>query len=132
MLVCLALLTGGAVAGQSSGEFLFTLMDGNSFVRVLPPDWRPEFRDNLLYITPRDRLFAMDVAAIQPNLPDDIRGQHEVKVIIRTVDGGSVRRYFLLRDEWKSISDAPRVNDFYVLGPQTYVRKGCYQVEIGE
>jgi hypothetical protein len=127
---CLALITSLTVRGQSSGEFLFTLMDGTSFTRQLSQDWRPEFRDHMLYITPRDRIFTMDLAAVQPALPDDIRGLHEVKVIIRTVSGGSVRRYFLLKEEWEQISDAPLVGDFYMLGPQTLVRKGAYSVEI--
>lgn len=130
VVIALTLLVANPLAGQSSGEFLFTMMDGGSFVRVLPPDWRPVFRDNFLYITPRDRILTMDLAAVQPLHPDDVRGRSEVKVIFRTLDGGRITRYFLLPEGRDHIDESPWKGNLYLLDEQTLVRKGSYTTEL--
>ena len=130
LTLVLGLLLADRTAGQSSGEFLFTTMDGVSFVRVLPIDWRPEFRDDLLYITPRDRMLAMDLACVQPLRPDDYTGRLEVKVILRMAAGGRVERYFLLPPGRDHLTECPWKGDFYVLDPQTLVRKACFIAQI--
>jgi len=124
------LFVAGRVQGQSSGEFLFTTMDGVSFVRVLPTDWRPEFRDDLLYITPRDRMLAMDLMTVQPLQPDDMRGRKEVKLLLRMATGGRVERYFLLTPGRDHLTECPWKNDFYVLDPQTLVRRIAYITQV--
>ena len=117
----------GAARAQSSGQFLFTLMDGRTFVRMLEPDWQPTFKGGFLYITPRDRLLTVDLAAMQPVHPDDITGQHQVKLLFRSHLGrGS--QVFWVPDAYRTLEDAPHRDGFLVLGPQTLVREGIYRV----
>lgn len=113
-------------AGQSSGQYIITLMSGQSYVRMLPPDWRPRFEGAFLYFTPRDRVFAPDVAAIQPAYMDDVTAMREVKLLFRSHLGhGS--QVFWVPSAIVHLEDAPRQNGFLVLGPQTLVRLGIYR-----
>lgn len=119
----------GPVRAQSNGQFRFTLMDGRTFTRLLDPEWRPAFKGGMLYITPRDRLLAVDVAAVQPVTPDVITGMHQVKLLFRSHLGrGS--QVFWVPDAYRDLEDAPRREGFLVIGPQTLIREGIYRVAL--
>lgn len=119
----------GMAWAQSSGQFLFTLMDGRTFVRMLEPDWQPRFEGGFLYLTPRDRMLSVDLAAMQPVHPDDVTGRHQVKLLFRSHLGrGS--QLFWVPDAYRNLEDAPHKDGFLVLGPQTLVREGIYRVVV--
>lgn len=126
--IVLFLLAAGGRA-QSSGQFLFTLMDGRTFVRMLEPDWRPLFKGEFLYLTPRDRLLTVDLAAVQPVHPDDVAGRHPVKLLLRSHLGRG-EQLFWVPDAYRRLEDAPHKDGFLVLGPQTLVREGIYRVTV--
>lgn len=124
------LFVSAVASAQANGEFLFTRADGSSFVRKLSPEWRPEFRDAFVYITPQDRVLALDLMAIQPFRPDTVPPGSETKAIFRTTTGTVLRRYFVLPSGTERISDLPVENGFHKLGPQTFVRQGSFTVEL--
>ncbi|MEO8068277.1 MAG: hypothetical protein ABI599_11345 [Flavobacteriales bacterium] len=130
ILIALVALVPRAALAQSSGEFQFTLFNGSTVVRVLPPDWRPEFKGGFLYATPRDRFLTMDVLAVQPLWPDKQTGMHDVKVLFRAPLGARTPRIILVPDSITRIADAPVRNGFHVLGPQTLVRANSFTVEM--
>lgn len=119
----------GMARAQSSGQFLFTLMDGRTFVRMLEPDWQPRFEGGFLYITPRDRLLAVDLAAVQPLHPDDVTGRHQVKLLFRSHLGRGSQPFWV-PDAYRTLEDAPHNDGFLVLGPQTLIREGIYRVVV--
>lgn len=124
LLVLLSIALGAAA--QSSGQFLITLMDGRSFVRMLPPDCLPTFDGPFIQFTPRDRFFVADVAMVQPLHPDDIRGQHALKLLLRS-NLGHGSQVVWVPDRFVHLDDAPTQNGFLVIGPQTLVRVGIYR-----
>ncbi|MCB0792093.1 MAG: hypothetical protein H6595_02095 [Flavobacteriales bacterium] len=128
LLIGTALLTAIPIEAQSTGEFLITLADGTSTVRILPEDWRPRFEGAMLYLTPRDRMLTVDLLAVQPVRPDIITGRKEVKVLFRKLDGTPFTRYFLLPPGLAAIAETPVRDGFHVLGPQTLVRADAYRV----
>lgn len=129
-MIGLVLLAAGPAAAQSSGEFLFTLADGTSYVRILPTDWRPTFKGAILHLTPRDRILSEDLLAVQPLRPDSITDRKEVKVLFRQLDGTPFTRYFLLPPGVNDIADTPVVEGFHELGPQTLIRADAYRVTV--
>jgi len=66
------------------------------------------------------------VASIQPMHPDDVKDQHQVKLLLRNQLGhGS--QVFWVPNAYRTLEEAPHENGFLVLGPQTLVREGIYR-----
>lgn len=126
MLLLLLLAWAAVATAQSSGQYLITLMDGRSVVRMLPPDWTPRFNKAFLYFTPRDRVFVADIAAVQPVHPDDIRGQHVVKLLFRNQLGRGSGTFWV-PDRFRTLEEVPRQEGFLLIGPQTLIREGIYR-----
>jgi hypothetical protein len=125
-LLLAAVLLALVVRAQSSGQFVITLMDGRTYVRMLPPDWSPRFEGPFLYFTPRDRVFVADVAAVQPVLPDNIADMRSVKLLFRSHLGrGS--QIFWVPTQFRRVEDAPQYEGFLRIGPQTLIRPGIYR-----
>lgn len=116
---------------QASQEYLVTFMSGRTHSYVMEADWQPTVRQGQLVLRPATRVLMMDVALIQPYVPNDVRGLRQLKLMPQTprINNPGI----LVWVEFDPLTPgAPKDNETGLVqaAPQTWVRPEAFRLAI--
>lgn len=116
---------------QASQEYLVTFMNGRSRSYIMEADWQPTVRQGQLVLRPATRVLMMDVALIQPYVPNDVRGLRLLKLMPQTPRTNNPG--ILVWVEFDPLTPgAPKDNEtgLVQVAPQTWVRPEAFRMSI--
>ncbi len=112
-------------------EYIFHLRNGQSFMRVLPTEWEPNYEGGFLRIDPRHRVMAMDVMLIEPRIPLNVSDMRMVKLLRRMPPSKNRRNYqiWVPGSAGRIIGDDPP-NDLVKVAPHTWIRPNEFRLQL--